>query len=560
MVNKLSLKAELVELGFSFIDENNAIGRIPQNGDIDGIWINIEINIHNYPSNSPNIKMTGYKERNDLYRCIPKTWRHLDEFIVGNDITQSEFRICSLHNWTANPSYTGKFIYDRLLDWLQSNIANKWNEDDDITGWRIIWQPTNCLLYVDEKLMKEVRERKTLTLFKQKIEHRPYKLSGRGSTNSNKLGNEYRFETIDFTGENDDYLFYQSTAQNDPISYIKSFKLPKKTMFSDLHLIRLPGHFQFKTLYQLVKSISLNIDLKAKYKGNLNFPLVVMYKGDKGKIETIAFIANRGIIDESIRLQIKRIGLEVLPERPLGIDLTVGILGLGSLGSQICKMLVQKNTKSIVIADFDKLTVSNLGNHELGAPFLGDFKTRGLKFFFSNLFLTNNIEVAENDNEAIQKSDVLIITVGNSGSFDRLFHYLRTINFNKPIIWSWTSQNNILQEIVITSPLSGCLNCYYHKTKTEVSLKSIQEIAKNEINKFPSDEVDFCGNPHTISIWERLSFLSSQIVSLLSYYNKNGRFPFDYINYLWGMNEVVPTPHIGFLEKHSDCECGGIDQ
>ena len=94
-----------------------------------------------------------------------------------------------------------------------------------------------------------------------------------------------------------------------------------------------------------------------------------------------------------------------------------------------------------------------------------------------------------------------------------------------------------------------------HEAKENKDLKQIQELSQKEIEKYDSNEIDICGNPHTVSQMERMVFLATQIVSILSFYNKHGKFKFDYVNYYRGMDDIIPTPLIGYLDKSHLCFC-----
>jgi hypothetical protein len=50
-------------------------------------------------------------------------------------------------------------------------------------------------------------------------------------------------------------------------------------------------------------------------------------------------------------------------------------------------------------------------------------------------------------------------------------------------------------------------------------------------------------------------FLASQIVSIIEYYSNNGKFPFEYINYLWRLDAIYPEIKKGFLDVENNCFC-----
>ncbi|GAJ41661.1 ThiF family adenylyltransferase [Saccharococcus caldoxylosilyticus] len=547
------VKAELEKLGFSFVDETTAYGRVPERGDINGYYIHVTIELNNFPLSQPSITLVKINGKDDLYRRIPINWRHLDEIININP-KLSVFKICCLHNWSAKREYNGKYIYERIYDWLNSNVTSQWNPEEDLPSFRVLPQYTNSRLYLSDYFIAKLRENKPKILYQCNVYHEPYKFKSGAKASLQKQGEKYELTDIDF--EKNFYHYIPDMPQEQKFEIIKKLRLGDKCAKSHFFVLRLPRHSRFKTFYQLLTIIRDNINIKNLSQEMKNIPFIVMYTGDKGKDEVVSFITNRGYVDGKSDYLVQPLAIESFSNRPIGVDLTVGLLGVGSLGSEVASLLVKKDTRKILLSDFDFLRADNIGRHVLGARYLGNKKSIALANELKINFFKFNALTAVTDEEAAEKADILVVTVGNNQSFDQLA-FNKLWHYKKPVIWAWTSPNNILQEIVITTPSSGCLNCYYEKIKTDPVLKQIQQNAKDEIKKYPSEEVDVCGNPHTISQMERMVFLATQIVSILSYYSKHGKFKFDYVNYYWGMDDIIPTPHFGYLEAHPSCFCQG---
>lgn len=551
MDNQLEkIKAELLELGFYFSKENVAEGRVPQNGEECGFYITVSISFEGFPLKQPLIRLLNIKGDNELYKVIPPSWRHVDENFTDSPLT-SQFLLCCLHNWSAKMEYNGNFIYQRILDWLKSNVYNHWEVNEDLVSWRILPQYSQMTIYLPKGFLMHLKDIKTKTIYNTNVDHSPFLLKNGSVASAKKRGETYDYNIVDFTKPS---VFFPVYNGDKAYNTLKNILLPKVYSSSTMYLVRLPRNFAFKTSYQLIQSLKNNIPFKSLKKDIKTIFLLVMYTGDRGKTEVVSFVLGREGFEKNTDIPVFPIKIESIPERPEGIDLTVGMLGVGSLGSQTAKLLVEKDVKGLLLADYDRMALENLGRHILGSFHIGQYKSIALRDLFSGYYLHGNVEAVAKDEEVIDFADIVIVTVGNSQKFDWLA-FNKLLNYKKPIIWAWTSANNILQEIVITTPLTGCLNCYYHEISTDEQLKKLQEIAQNEIEKYNSNEIDICGNPHTISQMERMVFLATQIVSIISFYNKYGRFKFDYVNYYWGMDEIIPTPQIGYLVKNKSCFC-----
>lgn len=546
-------EAELLQLGFSFIKENTLTGRVPQDGDVHGVYIQVEISLTEFPIKQPTVRLISINDDSELYKSVPITWRHLDEFIFSSDPKNTEFYICCMHNWSARSDRGGKFIYERILSWLQSNVTNIWNVDEDLPTWRIIPQFSNAIMYLPDYLLQELRKGEAKTFFSMTAFHTPYVFNSGKEAAGKKIGNSYPLNEISFDKRM--YFFFPaSSIEEHPFTRLMKGKLGNSFISSTILLVRLPGNF--KTLYQLLKTIQQNTDLNKILKKPQNMPIIVMYRGDKGRDEAVAFLASKEYLEGKEDYKIHVMKLESMPNRPMAIDMTVGLLGVGSLGSQVARLLSQKETKRVVMSDPDVLSMENLGRHELSSRYLGLLKSMGLAFELNAKTLRNNFFYSNEDEKVIAKSDILVVTVGDRQAFD-ILAFRKLLGHSRPIIWAWSSPNNILQEIVITTSVTGCLNCYYALTETDKELATFQKMALEELKVATSTGFDICGNPHTISQMEKMEFLATQIVSILSYYSRHGRFPFDYVNYYWGTDEIIPRAKVGYVQCHPACTCKG---
>ncbi|KQX67243.1 MULTISPECIES: hypothetical protein [unclassified Paenibacillus] len=554
--NRSLYQAEFQALGFSFISNEIVKGRIPKEGDIEGNYIQVEIHLLDFPIKQPPIKVLSINGKSNLYKDMPRSWRHIDEKVLSTNPKESEFYICSLHNWSAKTKFGVQFIYDRILDWFISNVNNEWSKDDDLLSWRILPQFSNSYLYLSQEFIQGFKEIEVTKLYEVSFVHSTYLLANGITATSKKKGTDYDYKVIRFPSYFEEpYYFFEKESRHLLTTNIKNNFIDDKSLDSNFTVIRLPSHFKFKTTYQLLQTLVLNTDIKKILPKHRNVPVIVMYLGDRGRTEYISFITCLEFIADTEITKISLLNIEIIPESPLGIDSRIGLLGVGSLGSQVSKMLAHKKTKSLVISDFDILSIANIGNHELEPFFLGTNKALSMKKYLNYKFAQRVIPVLT-DNEILDLCDILVVTVGRKQSFD-LLAFKELLVYKKPIIWAWSSPNNILQEIIVTTPNTGCLNCYYKLIEEDLGLIQFHKQAENEIAQYPSETIDLCGNPHTISMWEKMSFLAGQIVTLISYFSKHKKFKYDYYNYYWGMDEIMPIHSFGYLDQNNNCFCKG---
>ena len=546
-----TILAEFIELGFTNEGTHIVRGRVPSISSVNGIYIDVEINLEDFPFQQPSVRLVSINGDNELYKIIPKDWKHLDELVYSNNLKKNLYVICCLHNWKAHRDYNGIFIYNRILNWLESNTNGAWEKDGEVQGWRMTPQLTLPSVYLSETITKQIRSK---SIHRLRMLHDLYEFINRGIISGSKVGTDYVLKDINF---NKNYKYFPY-IKDQYFNKLSSLNLKMgKTTFSEFIVIRLPKGYSFNTYYQLLMTIRNNFTLNTLTKGMKNIPFIILYKGYLSKIESVAFITDEDYINKKEEFMFFPLKIETIPNRPIGIDLRVGLLGVGSLGSQVARILTDKQTKEIILFDKEKLSADNLGHHELDGFNLGDSKALALGTSLSIRAIGTKVIVANSQQELIEKSDILVVTVGSGQEYDRLA-FNELFNYEKPIIWAWTSPYNILQEVVITTQSTGCLNCYYHKLKEDPILIKFEEMKQKELEKMPAFSYDFCGNPHTISRWEGNVFFASQIVAILEQYSKDFKFKFNHFSFYRGMNDILATPYMGILTKNQSCEvCNG---
>lgn len=547
--NIKKVETELFELGFSKLEENRFSGKIPFNNTYKGNYIDVEIFTEGFPIQQPKIILKSINGNSDLYKIMPHTWRHIDEFSWANSMS-SVFYVCCLHNWTAKTEANGCFIYERIFDWFKCNVDGEWNVSEDLPSYRIIPQFSFNTAYISNQLLNKVTEKDVPKKFSVKVYHNRWQFIGGSKSKRNESSEVYDFGSIDFNVKNSFYITMEVDEKFRNFIGLKN--LDKKSISNGLYF-RIKED-KFKTTYQLIDLIKKRYDFRTLDKKIKTLIIIVSYVGDRGNDETIAFITDRNQIARTSEIDLVNLSIDSFIERSDKLNLKIGLIGVGSLGSQVAQILVNKDVEKIIIADYDILSLQNLNRHVLGSIYVGENKAVSLKSFYELFYLADNIITKTLDEEVADESDILVVTVGDSQRFD-LLAFSTLTNYKKPIIWCWVSPNNILMEIVITTPYTGCLNCYYELIKTNKKLEELQERANVEISKLASNELDICGNPHTVSQIEKMVFLATQVVSIINMYSKTGKINVDYVNYFWKQDDIIPIILPGFLSASEKCGC-----
>lgn len=169
----------------------------------------------------------------------------------------------------------------------------------------------------------------------------------------------------------------------------------------------------------------------------------------------------------------------------------VCLIGCGSLGSGIARILTQSGFETITLIDDEALKWDNIGRHLLGAEFVGKSKVDGLKEFLQKqLPGCLNIKAEKNKwQELLLKNktyfnnyNLIISTTGDWDGDDSL-NYLFNTNLNIPVVYSWMEPFGIIGHTIGILEHGGCLACGFSKCgKFNYSISSWDgvNISKNE--------------------------------------------------------------------------------
>lgn len=154
------------------------------------------------------------------------------------------------------------------------------------------------------------------------------------------------------------------------------------------------------------------------------------------------------------RLDIRTSGIE------LDRNLSVAIIGLGSVGSNLLHFLTKYPISKYYLIDPDILKVENVFRNNFGFNFISRFKTKiSEQFILSKnpfteiLTYEKDICVALNDDKLIlEKYDVRFIILGVTRVEKYLLQHLISVNSEKPVIMMWVEPYLASGQLIYIQP------------------------------------------------------------------------------------------------------------
>lgn len=154
------------------------------------------------------------------------------------------------------------------------------------------------------------------------------------------------------------------------------------------------------------------------------------------------------------RLDVRTSGIE------LDRNLSVAIIGLGSVGSNLLHFLTKYPISKYYLIDTDILKVENVFRNNFGFNFISRFKTKiSEQFILSKnpftevLTYEKDICVALNDDKLIlEKYDVRFIILGVTRIEKYLLQHLISVNSEKPVIMMWVEPYIASGQLIYIKP------------------------------------------------------------------------------------------------------------
>lgn len=146
----------------------------------------------------------------------------------------------------------------------------------------------------------------------------------------------------------------------------------------------------------------------------------------------------------------------------------VAVLGCGSLGSTLIRLLAQAGVGSLLLVDPDTLDWPNVGRHELGADSVGCYKVselaREIERAYPHLVDISyhckrvGLETWTSMND-VASCDLIVSTMGNWAAENFLNDVQQEYTDFPPIIYGWVEANAVAAHAVLIPKGKACLRC-----------------------------------------------------------------------------------------------------
>ncbi len=231
------------------------------------------------------------------------------------------------------------------------------------------------------------------------------------------------------------------------------------------------------------------------------------------------------------RLKIEVFTKERIYRRSAGLSskeinkINIGLVGLGSIGSNLIPFIKPLNINKILLVDKDLLSIENIGRHFLGMNYVGVNKAKAIKDYLEKINPYYNILIKEksladvitNNPHSLNISDVIIISIGDTNSEIFADMALKSKILKKPLLFIWVE------------PYLAGGHCVYVIPESKTNLKDLFEenyftnniISKEDYRKNLFNEREAgCQTTFTpYSLTNIMSFLSSIYPKILDIIN-----------------------------------------
>jgi molybdopterin/thiamine biosynthesis adenylyltransferase len=152
-------------------------------------------------------------------------------------------------------------------------------------------------------------------------------------------------------------------------------------------------------------------------------------------------------------------------------QMSVVLIGCGSVGAPIAIALAQAGVGRLVLVDFDQLKWANAGRHPLGAPAIGQNKAKALAEKLRVEFPHMTIESFEIDVDTMVRRHAQVLASGNlivsatgNWSGERRLETWREESPSASVLYAWTEAHACAGHSVLLTGSAGCLRCGFGKT------------------------------------------------------------------------------------------------
>jgi len=190
------------------------------------------------------------------------------------------------------------------------------------------------------------------------------------------------------------------------------------------------------------------------------------------------------------------------------------IIGCGSVGSSVARILVQSGINNIVLIDPELLGWENLGRHELGAQDVGTRKAEALEKHLRRRFphvkevralSTDLLSAIAKDSELFGECDLIISATASWNAESALNDMQIQGEIRCPIIYSWLEDKAVAAHaLAIFDDGHGCFVCGFGPTGKP----------RMAVTQWPEDKMDVeCGGG--ISVYGSAELANSHALTAL---------------------------------------------
>ncbi|MET3538974.1 ThiF family adenylyltransferase [Chryseobacterium limigenitum] len=164
------------------------------------------------------------------------------------------------------------------------------------------------------------------------------------------------------------------------------------------------------------------------------------------------------------RIKFSEITPNRLTKRTDGVErnlsLSINVIGLGSVGSNLMQFLSKLNFKQINLVDPDILSIENIYRYNYGLNFIHEYKTKVVQynllnknpFLEVNTFEKSIIDLLNNKPSFFSDNDYSFLITGNTRSELYILEYLQETNTDKPLFIIWVEPYMASGQIMYIEP------------------------------------------------------------------------------------------------------------
>lgn len=151
---------------------------------------------------------------------------------------------------------------------------------------------------------------------------------------------------------------------------------------------------------------------------------------------------------------------------------TICLVGCGSLGSGIAKLLLQSGVGKVILIDPDSLSWVNLERHELGATWVGHNKAAALATDLQTKFPLAEIEghpqswleAYRADPALLSEANLVLSTCAEWNAESALSDLQSSGALQSPVLYGWLEESALAAHAIALSGQTPCLRCGFTPT------------------------------------------------------------------------------------------------